>query len=86
MSNVVYLKTSTPILPSGYTHTGTDWQLATDVDFNNVIFAVYNDTEDLLEKTVVVNVPGPYYARAAFRYGSRISEWSTVDAQSTCGV
>jgi hypothetical protein len=68
----------------GYQHVATDWELASDSNFTNLIVTNYADTTNLLQYTFTTSSPGPYYVRARARYldlegNYHIGPWSNVN-------
>ena len=52
-------------LSSSFTHTATDWEVATDMNFSNIVASSYNDTVNKLSWVTTLPV-GDYFMR--FRY------------------
>lgn len=52
-------------LSSSFTHTATDWEIATDMSFSNIVASSYNDTVNKLSWIATLPV-GDYFMR--FRY------------------
>jgi len=71
-------------LPAGLLHISTDWQLATDQSFSNIIYQSLNNTNDLLlHKCVTPKYPSVYFrARINTNYGT--SDWSLLNINSQC--
>ena len=78
MSTLIRLSTNPPSLPPNVVHESTDWEIATDPNFNNIIEKSYNDTINLTEFTTVVDQIGPYYARSRVRLSAGTLEWSNI--------
>lgn len=82
--SVIHTDTITPVgteyqTLSGNTsgHLSTDWELATDVDFTNIVIQSTNDSVNLIQWAILgLTVDTPYYLR--FRYNNAVtsSEWS----------
>ena len=66
------------------THVSTDWELATDPNFSNIIDQSYDDTINLLSWTVTLTPNTTYYVRARFT-GQTLgkSKWSDTVRFST---
>lgn len=52
-------------------HLSTDWEVATDADFNNIVFSSYEDTVNLLQIEISGLPTGTYYTRA--RYNGQLN-------------
>jgi hypothetical protein len=60
-------------------HESTDWQIATDSDFNNVIHESLNDTVNLNSYTYNDGIYYPnLYARVRYRTTSCLTNWATI--------
>lgn len=66
------------ILPNGYVHLSTTWEVAEDPDFINKIVDIQEDTNNLttieINKTLVAG--RTYYSRARFQYNTGFSEYA----------
>ena len=60
----------------GVVHESTDWQIASDINFTNIIHESLNNQIDLLSYATILQTPGPYYGRSRFRYNVGITDWS----------
>ena len=68
-------------LPIGVTHTATDWQIATDPLFSNIILESMNDTNNLtsIMWTDVLDPDNKYYARARSLLTTGWTIWGNLD-------
>jgi hypothetical protein len=61
-------------------HVSTDWQIATDSDFTNIVYESLEDTDHLTESwedlSINLNASTTYYVRCRYRSESYMSEWS----------
>jgi hypothetical protein len=64
--------------PPGVVHQATDWEIATDTSFSNIIHASYNNTQQLTTYSVILSQSGPFYVRSRFRFNVGISQWSNA--------
>lgn len=66
-------------LPATQTHTSSDWQLATDAAFTNIVQSVNADTANKTSWTVSGLTYGEsYFARVRYRSNAVVSAWSDV--------
>jgi len=80
--NYTGIVTSSPmsIYSSVYTgvHTSSDWEVATDVNFTNIVYSSYHDTVNLTTLPVYIAAPNTsYYIRVRYNSNSYTSLWST---------
>jgi len=71
-----------PVLSPGWTHDATDWQVAEDPDFKNIVKESLGDTKNKLVKIFDdsdLDYSKSYYARARVVFNKGLSEWSNVD-------
>jgi hypothetical protein len=66
-------------------HTSTDWQIATDTDFNNIVYESLEDTDHLT--SIQVNIPlsnsTEYYVRCRYNASYLNSRWSNYTKFTT---
>jgi len=70
-----------PILTEGWTHEGTDWQVAEDPDFQNIVKESLNDQTNKLVKIFDDSDLDPdktYYSRARVIFNKGLAEWADV--------
>jgi hypothetical protein len=90
MNNIEYYKeygmlalfTTPPVLTPGWTHDATDWQVAEDEDFKNIVLKSMGDTENKLVKIFDDSKLDPqktYYARSRIVFNKGLAEWSNVE-------
>jgi len=86
-TNITLESSNFTTTPAGFdTHTATDWQVATDITFSNVIAESLNDTTNLLQWSVDADLQPntTYYARVRY-YGNTltVSSWSQTASFDT---
>ncbi|MAX51270.1 MAG: hypothetical protein CMH22_05330 [Methylophaga sp.] len=86
-TNITLESSNFTTTPAGFdTHTATDWQVATDITFSNVIAESLNDTTNLLQWSVDADLQPntTYYARVRY-YGNTltVSSWSQTASFET---
>jgi hypothetical protein len=63
-------------------HVSTDWQIATDSDFTNIVYESLEDIDHLTSigpiKAMKIESNSTYYVRCRYRSESYLSEWSNV--------
>lgn len=70
-----------PILTKGWTHEGTDWQVAEDPDFKKIVKESMNDSKNKLVKIFDDSDLDPektYYSRARVVFNKGLAEWADV--------
>lgn len=71
------------------THVATDWEIATDETFQNLVWSLNNTTSDLLTTTIDTDLPTdvPLFFRSRFR-GAMLGggRWSVTKAFEVAGV
>lgn len=62
------------------THSSTDWQIASDVNFSNIVYQSLSDaTNKLSVSTTSISTPGIYYIRSRYRASNgSVSDWSSA--------
>jgi len=73
---VISITTPSIELTTGDTHVSTDWEIALDPTFNEVVIVSHEDTVNKLTKTIILLTNNYYYIRARFRTEKYISDWS----------
>ena len=79
-SSVSITTSSFSVVNGSDTHVGTDWQIATDANFNNLVVNIVNDNTNKLSYSVSNLVAGTtYYVRVRYK-GNTLgySGWSTA--------
>jgi len=68
-------------LPTGVKHTATDWQIATDPLFSNIILESLDDTKNLtsIMWTNILDPDNKYYARARSLLNTGWTIWGNLD-------
>lgn len=78
---MVVLRINNTDLPTGWSHTATDWQISTSVNFSNILVSSMNDSVNLT--TIVFNnnleLGVKYYGRARMLLNTGFTEWSNID-------
>ena len=59
-------------------HNFTDWEIATDSSFNNIVDSSIDDGANLVEFALTLANTGTYYARVRFNISGLKSEWTTT--------
>ena len=77
MNYFLVLKINKETIPDILEVKSIDWEIGDNENFSTIIYASYHD-EVNYNKTILVDKPGKYYARARFRYEEFISNWSTI--------
>lgn len=67
-------------LPKGWTHEATDWQVATDPDFKNILVESLNDSDNLttIAHNTKTEVGETYYGRSRMLLNTGFTEWSDI--------
>ena len=68
---------------SSDTHSATDWEIASDIDFTVLVYSSYGNVLDLTDITVTLAPAQSLYARVRYRTDVRVSTWSTPIAFTT---
>jgi len=79
---MLVLFTTPPVLSPGWTHDATDWQVAEDEDFQNIVLESLGDTENKLVKIFDdkdLDINKVYYARSRIVFNKGLAEWSNVE-------
>lgn len=78
---MVVLRINNTDLPTGWTHSATDWQISTSENFSNILVSSMNDSENLT--AIVFNnnleLGVNYYGRARMLLNTGFTEWSNID-------
>jgi len=78
---MVVLRVNNADLPKGWTHDKTDWQVATDEEFKDILVESRDDSENLT--TIIFNnkleLGKKYYGRARMLLNNGFTEWSNID-------
>jgi len=78
---MIYLRMTDLLLSPPVTHTYTDWQVATDLQFNNILVQSLGDTTNLTS-ILFNNSLDPtikYYARSRALLSTGYTAWSNID-------
>jgi hypothetical protein len=78
---MVVLKITELLLPPGVTHLATDWQVATDLQFTNVIISSMGDNVNLssIMFNDALDPTSRYYARARSLLTTGYTVWGNID-------
>jgi len=78
---MVYLQITEAVIPDGKTHLSTDWQIATDLLFNNVIVESLDDENYLNDRVfnTVLTAGVKYYGRARIKLDTGYGPWGNID-------
>lgn len=78
---MVVLRINNTDLPTGWTHSATDWQVSTSEDFSSILVSSMNDSENLTTKVFSNNLElgVKYYGRARMLLNTGFTEWSNID-------
>ncbi len=78
---MVVLRINNTDLPTGWTHSATDWQVSTSENFSSILVSSMNDSANLT--TIVFNnnleLGVKYYGRARMLLNTGFTEWSNID-------
>lgn len=76
----VFGLTASQLSPSGFPHTGSEWQVSMSMDFTNPVKTVDSPTElESVLMSMVSTLPATsYYFRVRYRSNLLISDWSDV--------
>lgn len=77
-TNTLTFTSSSPSLSNGTAiHYASDWEFATDSNFNNLIYSTYEDTKNLTSITISDLVVGQeYFIRVKYRCFAANTNWS----------
>ena len=78
---MIYLRTTDLLLSNGITHTSTDWQVADDLQFTNIIAQSIGDNINLSSILFDVRLSSSikYYARSRVLLSTGYTAWSNID-------
>jgi len=78
---MVVLRINNADLPDGWSHNKTDWQVATDKTFKNILAESMNDNKNLTTKifNLKLDLGVKYYGRARMLLNTGFTEWSNID-------
>ena len=76
MSVIIKLNAVLPNLPQNVTHLSTDWEIATDQAFTNVVHQNLGDTTNKLEYLVILSGNPPFYGRSRINTSAGTIDWS----------
>jgi len=78
---MIYLRTTDLLLSAPVTHTSTDWQVATDLQFTNIISQSIGDRVNLSSILFDVRLDSSikYYARSRVLLSTGYTAWSNID-------
>lgn len=78
---MVVLRINNTDLPTGWTHSATDWQVSTSENFSSILISSMNDSENLTTKVFSNNLElgVKYYGRARMLLNTGFTEWSNID-------
>lgn len=68
---------------SNDTHTATDWEVASDLNFTTLVYASYGNVLDLTDITVELAPAQTLFVRVRYRTDLRVSDWSNPIAFTT---
>jgi len=80
INDFTFTATSSPFSsPSGSLHVSSDWQVATDSAFSNIVFQSLNDTTNKTSIQITVPSENTYYIRVRYKdSNNKYSQWSSV--------
>jgi len=80
INNFIFTATSSPFSSSsGSLHVSSDWQVATDSAFSNIVFQSLNDTTNKTSIQITAPSENTYYIRVRYKdSNNRYSQWSNV--------
>jgi len=75
----IVLRLNSVTLPTGVTHTYTDWQVSDDINFDNIVLESLNDEESKLLKIFYATLEDKtYYARARMLLSTGYTKWAKL--------
>jgi len=77
---MIYMLAEPPLLPDGWEHIATDWQIAEDDNMENLVVESMNDSTNKLIKIFNNNLDPKklYYGRSRIIFNKAIGEWSDI--------
>ena len=80
INDLTFTATSSPFSsPSGSLHVSSDWQVATDSAFSNIVFQSLNNTTNKTSIQITVPSENTYYIRVRYKdSNNNYSQWSSV--------
>jgi len=80
INDLTFTATSSPFSsPSGSLHVSSDWQVATDSAFSNIVFQSLDDTTNKTSIQITVPSENTYYIRVRYKdSNNNYSQWSSV--------
>lgn len=78
---MVVLRINNADLPTGWTHSATDWQVSMSENFSTILVSSMNDSENLTSIVFNTNLElgVKYYGRARMLLNTGFTEWSNID-------
>jgi len=78
---MLYMMITPPLVPDGWTHVSTDYQIAEDNLFQNIVIESLNDEDNKIIKifTKDLDPDKVYYGRARVIFDKSIGEWTPIE-------